>query len=877
MTKKISWASSLFAALAVSFLLVGCSSLPPKTSTTSSTPLSISGSVSSLAGAGATVTLSGPFGTTTTTDSRGNFSFKGLPSGVYAVTPTKTGFTFTPATLTTALDSNNVSGLDFAATKKVVEPKFSIGGLITPATNGAAATVTLTGPATATATSDSSGRFSFANLPAGTYHVTPSKNGFTFSPASQSTTVTAANIAGMNFTATQAITGGKRYGISGSITPASNGGGSIVTLSGAVNATTTADGSGNYSFSGLPSGTYSITPSKSAVNFSPGIQSVTLGANDLVGVNFSASPSSARTVNIYPGQDIPQIVSASPAGTTFIIYPGLYRLTSTILPKNGDRFIGQTACAPPSIPCPAIISGSTSIGSQATFDGHNFKVTDQPQHGARGGSNICDSGWAGCIYPEDLFFDGVPYKHLNSSTLPAIGSGQWWFDYAHHTIYFHDNPAGHVVETSVVTNGFGGSANYVTIQYLTIEKFADMYPAGAIGDSQGPNPLTQGAHWTVQNNEVRLNHGFGVRVGYAIQILNNYIHDNGEVGIGGGIGTTAAPSTESLNSNILIQNNVVNHNDFAHFDPGFGSGGFKVGSTSGITLRGNTFQYNEGAGIHFDVNSQNEFVDGNIITDNTDSDGLAQEIGFGTSTFRNNIVLRNGAHVNDNYYAYQIGVHASTGVHAYCNVMEIPAGAGINGWGVDAANRGYSDYPSYQYLMTTGNSFHHNTVIWDSGANGVVGFAQNDPTHQPNFFASNTRPDYNAYHLSSLSAAQFQYDDNDSRSNIRKSFASYQLTTADVHGTVDTNYASGFPRVSISSPTDQSTTGNQVTVSAAASDASGIRKVEFYVDWNLQATVTANPYTFTWNNVTSGTHTITATAYSNAGISSCYAISLTKP
>ena len=36
-------------------------------------------------------------------------------------------------------------------------------------------------------------------------------------------------------------------------------------------------------------------------------------------------------------------------------------------------------------------------------------------------------------------------------------------------------------------------------------------------------------------------------------------------------------------------------------------------------------------------------MDGNTITDNSDGDGLVQEIGYGTSTFRNNIVLGNGA------------------------------------------------------------------------------------------------------------------------------------------------------------------------------------------------------------------------------------------
>ena len=138
-----------------------------------------------------------------------------------------------------------------------------------------------------------------------------------------------------------------------------------------------------------------------------------------------------------------------------------------------------------------------------------------------------------------MFFDGKPYRHLDSPTLPTIGAGEWWFDYTNHIIYFHDNPAGHTVETSVVDNAFGGPANNVTIQYLTVEEFADMYPTGAIGVTQGANALTQGTNWTVENCEVRLNHGSSEsELATGIQILNNYIHDNGEIGIGGGIGMT---------------------------------------------------------------------------------------------------------------------------------------------------------------------------------------------------------------------------------------------------------------------------------------------------------------------------------------------------
>jgi hypothetical protein len=431
------------------------------------------------------------------------------------------------------------------------------------------------------------------------------------------------------------------------------------------------------------------------------------------------------------------------------------------------------------------------------------------------------------------------------------------------------------VETSVLNNGFGGSANNVTLQYLTVEEFADNAPYGAIGAPQGADSLTQEINWTVENCEVKLNHAMGVRVGYGIQVLNNYVHNNGEGGVAGGIGDATNPVTESTNSGILIQGNVINSNNYAHFDPGFGAGGFKVGSTSGIVLRGNIIQQNEGAGIHFDSNSQNEFVDGNLITDNADADGLEQEISYGNSTFRNNVVLRNGLQVENSNQSYQIAVRASAGVEAYCNVMEVPNGADVAAWGIDADNRGNSVYPPFQYLTASGNYMHHNTAIWDSD-NGVAGYSQNDPQHQPNFFAVNTPPDFNTYHQADLTKPNFIYDNNDSGQNSDLTFAQYQANGADAHGTSDANNSSGFPAVAITAPADQSSfTGGATTVAATASDPSGISKVEFYVDWTLATTLSSSPYNFNWSNAPAGAHTVAAMAYSNAGIRACYAVTLT--
>ncbi len=73
------------------------------------------------------------------------------------------------------------------------------------------------------------------------------------------------------------------------------------------------------------------------------------------------------------------------------------------------------------------------------------------------------------------------------------------------------------------------------------------------------------------------------------------------------------------------------------------------------------------------------------------------------------------------------------------------------------------------------------------------------------------------------------------------------------------------------------TTGT-ITLSATASDAVGVTKVEFYIDGALVGTDTTSPYSVTYNsaNLTNGTHSLVAKAYDAAGnIGSSTAVSFT--
>jgi parallel beta-helix repeat protein len=567
----------------------------------------------------------------------------------------------------------------------------------------------------------------------------------------------------------------------------------------------------------------------------------------------------AASIDVLPGMDIPSIVDAHPKGTTFIIHPGLYRLTKSIRAKNGDSFVGQMACAPPATPCPAILNGARLLTSFRQSGSYHY-VTGQTQRGrVTVPSTRCEpdmgypTAYPGCIYPEDLFVDGQPLVHVIA--LADLAPGAWFFDYPNDTIYMYDNPAGHTVETSVTASAFvWSSGNNVTIENLTIEEFAVPLQFGAIGISAPSQFL--GIDWVIKNNEIRYNHGAGVSVNFGWQVLNNYIHQNGQLGITGGLGSN------TVASGILIQGNELAHNNYAHVSPSFGAGGIKISHIASAVFRDNYAHDNEGSGFHGDVASRNIVYDNNTSADNTEQ-GIFFEISYG-AVVRNNKLLRNGyIHPNNSAWLYGADLLSSSSqdVIAYCNIAEVSPQGG-NGTNIITQPRGE---------ISQGNHFHHNTVIF-GGNSGVSGGAST-ATRQRQFFLLN-QFDNNTYHLPSLTQVAFPWD------NKLSDFSKFQEFGQDTQGSIDTKYKSSVPSVAITSPLDGSSFSGPITITGTAHDTTSISKVEFYVDWNLHSTVGgSSPFNIPWSTtgLSAGLHTLTAMAYNAEGIRACYAVDVTVP
>ncbi|MCU1311776.1 MAG: hypothetical protein JWO20_2901 [Candidatus Angelobacter sp.] len=194
----------------------------------------------------------------TATDATGNYALQNVPAGSIAITASLSGYR--SSTQTVSVVANTSSSANFTLSPN--SPPGTTGtvvGQVTKISNAqalAGATVKYSGGSTLT---NSTGNYTFASVPAGTFNFTASANGYL--SRTMSSTVTAGAKTGVNF---QLATAGK---IRGTVTSSTGAAVSAATVkfSGGVISTTatlTTDTSGNYLSNWIPVGNYTVTMSK---------------------------------------------------------------------------------------------------------------------------------------------------------------------------------------------------------------------------------------------------------------------------------------------------------------------------------------------------------------------------------------------------------------------------------------------------------------------------------------------------------------------------------------------------------------------------------------------------------------------------------------
>jgi len=240
---------------------------------------------------GVTITLSGDSSFATTTDASGNYAFEGVLNGSYTVTPTLTGQTFDPADYAVTVSGADVADRDFEMNA------YTISGTVTLGDEGyEGVTITLSGDADDTDTTDASGNYSFPVVN-GSYTVTPTLAGQTFDPEDYAVTVSGANVTDRDFEL-------NTFSISGQVTydTTTDMEWVQVNLTGDADATTRTDADGEYAFEDLLNGSYTVTPVSGPQIFDPVSDAVTVDGADEPNIDFDV-PSMIWLVDIDAAAD----------------------------------------------------------------------------------------------------------------------------------------------------------------------------------------------------------------------------------------------------------------------------------------------------------------------------------------------------------------------------------------------------------------------------------------------------------------------------------------------------------------------------------------------------------------------------------------------
>ena len=440
-------------------------------------------------------------------------------------------------------------------------------------------------------------------------------------------------------------------------------------------------------------------------------------------------------VSLSPGDDLQTSISGQPEGTTFCLAGGTYRLTQPLEPRNGQSFLGAEG---------AVLNGAAALTGWSP-NGATWVVGGQTAQSTPAGT--CETGTA-CSYNEDVYFDDSLLTRVLD--VASVGPGKFFFDYDNDQIVIGDDPAGHSVEVATASAAFNGPfTNAVTLQHLVVEKFANPAQTPAV---------VAGSSWTVRDSEIRFNHGIGIKAGSNSQIIGNRVRHQGQLGLAGS------------GTNILFENNEIDHNNTAGFSWNWEAGGSKWVYTDGLVVRGNNSHDNNGPGLWTDINNIRTTYENNTVSDNA-GPGIFHEISY-DAIIRNNVISRNGLNLGGIWWGGAgIYVSNSPNVEVYGNTL-VGNGGGI---GLRADDRGTGIYGPYELHDVY---VHDNDVTLTEGVTGLVQNVSDDSY----FTGRNIRFEYNTYRLDDLAARNFEW------MNSARTKSEWMSYGQDTTGTVERSF-----------------------------------------------------------------------------------------
>jgi hypothetical protein len=400
-------------------------------------------------------------------------------------------------------------------------------------------TISLAGASTTSATTDASGNYAFSGAQNGSYTVTPSLTGYTFSPTSKSITVSGANLTGQDFTATR--TNSNEITIKGSFT--------------GTNAKSTWL---NRIYAWFIPKAYALNPS--------------LVARVLV---FSAGNNSYTSANVTNGTFSINVERGSPVGMIFV--------------DSNDTYMGYLSLSNgiDSIPLTRVANGVSTIDLQTISSsglimspGHNPLGTELPLSSAEQTAIAqCNGMFASVIRNPDVDGNGIidilENKFYRQFIAYGINAGNFNGNYTptiNSTVtmqYYNVTiSSGSTTDSggAMVTGPTGSGITNVTCSEWS--PFWSIYPD--LGTSPTPIPAAGEYKFTLSNGKVLT---FSIpeqsqassRIAVAIPTVS--LNGDGTINKINWVYRMPNDSSSNLTPTALIQNIIIQINDAAHTMP----------------------------------------------------------------------------------------------------------------------------------------------------------------------------------------------------------------------------------------------------------------------------------------------------------------------
>jgi|GEM_PF-867691 len=578
-----------------------------------------------------------------------------------------------------------------------------------------------------------------------------------------------------------------------------------------------------------------------------------------------------------PFKTIQKAMNKVAAGDTVYVRGGTYREEITV-GRSGtkDNYITVSGYEK-EVP---VIKGSEIVTGWELHSGNIWKKTGWARNSQQVFVDLQDD--------KGLQQIGMPSKHYGSFEYPSpVGSGvssmtpgSFRYDAANYTLYVWlkdgSDPNTHTIEASTARRLF-----FISGGYIHLKRLAFRHTASSAYIKQGA-AVELGGYSIMENCDVQYTDFAGVTVGYlktGAQVLNSNISNNGNSGIN-------APGSYDFR----IAGNTINNNNYRNFNALWHAGGIKATTKAYGVVDHNEVAFNKGSGIWFDYANGGKAI---VVKNNYVHDNGPKEAGIFMEVTKNADIHNNVLSNNERRGIY---ISASDNMRVYNNTINATKGyAGVEVNGMPRGGASLTNNSLYNNIISNGTSTYDLFVAKSNGTS-----IQNNSSDYNNFYRAGpvklstgsiyttldawkkaTAQDKNSLNVNpafdtaaktaaaklAVAATSPVVNAGMLLSGVKTDFLDQARPAGDAHdiGAFEV-VAAAAPAKDTSAPVVEFVTPAQegaavsgtTTITASASDDTGVTSMKLYVDGALKATSSNGQISYAWDTkgLRIGTHSI---------------------